>query len=220
MLAWTLLILSRGRYATQACASHICLLRGSLQSVFLWIAFECFFGVILLTLALYILTLKAACLCWPVYGLAHFIIDGSIQHHNFTAHRGCCCYNAQMTRSELTLYSAWSHMHVAQLIACSLQCQSACIPSLCCCAGNVVKHSQDSADLVFVCHAKICIVVDNVVLCRHMSSLNKLTVKATPAAQGCTYLTLGEDICETIEGIYETIESIYETVECMNVVCF
>ncbi len=57
-------------------------------------------------------------------------------------------------------------MHVAQFIACS-----ACISSLCCFAEGVVKHSQDSADLAFVCYAKIYIVVDNVVLCRHMSSL-------------------------------------------------
>jgi len=41
-------------------------------------------------LALYDITLKAACLCWPVHGLAHFITDGSIQHHNFKAQRQCC----------------------------------------------------------------------------------------------------------------------------------
>ena len=90
MLAWTLLILSRGRYATQLCASHICLLHGSVQPVCRWIAFVRHVGVILLPLSLYILTFRAACLCWPVQGLAHFIIDGSMQQHNFKAHRGCC----------------------------------------------------------------------------------------------------------------------------------
>lgn len=70
-----------------------------------------------------------------------------------------------MTRVELTQKSVCSHMHVARFIAFS-----ACISSLLCFAEDAVKHSQDS-DLAFVCNAEIYMVVDNVVLCRHMSAL-------------------------------------------------